>query len=211
MPGRILELKNIPKGEKRVTLLICGFCRGNRFIPGVAGSLGESAGAHYSHHPEKEQRCVWLRIFLEISKYLRLRISGGGKGRKEPGLAEMPLKTTAVHQNRQFHLSVGAGSPRPLNKGSSAHPPGQWARRKVAYRGWRRSGAARTSRRVGPSDNTPTSWRHTGQENSNRLAKKICEPQNGHLYMGFSLWRLLGKSSHRPESSFNTTLQSNDS
>jgi hypothetical protein len=92
MPGRVLELKNIPKGEKRVTLLICGFCRGNRFIPGVAGSLGESAGAHYSHHPEKEQRCVWLRIFLEISKYLRKGYLGGVKAGRNRGWQRCPLK-----------------------------------------------------------------------------------------------------------------------
>ncbi len=45
----------------------------------------------------------------------------------------------------------------------------------------RESGAARTRRGEGPSDNTPTNWRHTGQENSNRFAKTMSEPQKGHL------------------------------
>jgi hypothetical protein len=36
---------------------------------------------------------------------------------------------------------------------------------------------------MGPSDNTPTSWRHTGQENSNRFVKPISEAQKGHLNM----------------------------
>ena len=59
----------------------------------------------------------------------------------------------------------------------------QLTRRYDEDQGLRESGAVRTSCGEGPSDNTPTNWRHTGQENSNRFAKPISELQKGHLNM----------------------------